>query len=49
MHELLSVITDAGHSPGAYGEYLVLVWKGRLSCKVSKGIPSSHPHITPKS
>lgn len=52
MHELLSAMTDAGQSPGAYGEYVVLVWKSRLGCKISEGKPSSHasiPSITPKS
>jgi hypothetical protein len=52
VHELLSARADAGQSPGAYGEYVVLVWKGRLSCRISEGKPSSHasiPSITPKS
>lgn len=53
MHELLSAMTDAGQSPGAYGEYVVLVWKSSLySCRIGEGRPSSHapiPSVTPKS
>jgi hypothetical protein len=46
VHELLSAMTDAGQSPGAYGEYVVLVWKGSLhSCKIGEGRPSSHAPI----
>lgn len=52
VHVLLSARADAGQSPGAYGEYLVLDSKSSLGCKISEGGPSSHtfsPPITLKS
>jgi len=52
VHELLSAKADAGQSPGAYGEYLVLGWKSSPGCRISEGRPSSHtfnPPITLKS
>jgi len=51
VHVLLSAMTDAGQSPGAYGEYVVLVWKNLHNYKIGEGRPSSHtpiPSITPK-